>query len=310
MARVLGSSGSLTDLLLKVNDEFIRTLQNVVNFTKSYDERKRAVFQQAREEVENRLVEKQDEIEHTKLSLSDYQEGRAKLNAVRRVMARFQEVGIQNKLTQLSKELSIYEGNIESLVEQRAQILLFRLNRIDAILRDHKHLIYGAMGEERVIAELAKLPNDFFVINDYRRQFNPPIFNKNDDDRIYSVQIDHVVVGPTGIFLIETKNWSKESIQNEDFYSPVQQVKRAAFAMFVFLNNCVDTGYLNTLKNSWGARKISPKQVVVSINPVPHTDFQFVKVLNIENLNQHILVGRKVYEPHEAQAIAELLAQS
>jgi hypothetical protein len=41
--------------------------------------------------------------------------------------------------------------------------------------------------------------------------------------------------GPTGLFILETKNWSKQSIKNEDLFSPVQQVKRAAFALFVYL---------------------------------------------------------------------------
>jgi hypothetical protein len=40
-----------------------------------------------------------------------------------------------------------------------------------------------------------------------------------------SVQIDHLLVSPFGVFLIETKNWSDQSLNNLSLRSPVQQIK-------------------------------------------------------------------------------------
>ena len=60
----------------------------------------------------------------------------------------------------------------------------------------------GARGEEDVAFELAKLSDDFFVFND----FSPSKSCLLKPQR----NIDHIVVGPSGIFIIETKNWSAD----------------------------------------------------------------------------------------------------
>jgi len=52
----------------------------------------------------------------------------------------------------------------------------------------------GALGEYEVGAELERLPDDYLVFND----INTEEFGN----------FDHIVVGPKGIFAIETKNWS------------------------------------------------------------------------------------------------------
>jgi hypothetical protein len=52
----------------------------------------------------------------------------------------------------------------------------------------------GALGEYEVGAELELLPDDYLVFND----INTEEFGN----------FDHIVVGPKGIFAIETKNWS------------------------------------------------------------------------------------------------------
>ena len=53
----------------------------------------------------------------------------------------------------------------------------------------------GARGEERVASVLADLPAVYHVFHDFVG---------------FGVPVDHVVVGPTGVFAIETKNWQGE----------------------------------------------------------------------------------------------------
>jgi hypothetical protein len=52
----------------------------------------------------------------------------------------------------------------------------------------------GALGEYEVGAELERLPDDYLVFND----INTEEFGN----------FDHIVVGPKGIFAVETKNWT------------------------------------------------------------------------------------------------------
>lgn len=57
----------------------------------------------------------------------------------------------------------------------------------------------GAAGEEIVARELARLPAGFHVFHSLDMGGGLLMWRRGD--------IDHVVVGPTGVFAIETKNW-------------------------------------------------------------------------------------------------------
>lgn len=60
-------------------------------------------------------------------------------------------------------------------------------------LRRVERYFKGARGEEKVAGILRRLPSDYHVFNDYV---------------VGHSHIDHVVVGPPGVFAVETKNWS------------------------------------------------------------------------------------------------------
>jgi hypothetical protein len=65
--------------------------------------------------------------------------------------------------------------------------------RIDAIERERHAWRKGAIGEAAVEESLSHLPDDFVVVNDVSKRLG---------------NIDHVVIGPTGIYVLDTKNWS------------------------------------------------------------------------------------------------------
>jgi hypothetical protein len=86
----------------------------------------------------------------------------------------------------------------------------------------------GARGEESVAHELAFLPAGYDV-------FHAPAFNGH-----ARVSCDHVVVGPTGVFAIETKSWSGFIVirdgqilydNREPDRPPIDQVKSAVTAL-------------------------------------------------------------------------------
>jgi len=75
-------------------------------------------------------------------------------------------------------------------------VLLARfMNRARAQLENY---LEGARGEERVSYHLAALPGDFLVFN----SLHPGRASGHGTG-----DIDHVVVGPTGVFAVETKSW-------------------------------------------------------------------------------------------------------
>jgi hypothetical protein len=65
--------------------------------------------------------------------------------------------------------------------------------KIDALDRERLSWRKGAVGEALVALTLAELPNEFVVVHDVSQRFG---------------NIDHVVIGPTGVYVIDTKNWT------------------------------------------------------------------------------------------------------
>lgn len=95
--------------------------------------------------------------------------------------------------------------------------------------------IKGAEGEEQIARRLSFLPASYSVFNDFQLDETGPSF-------------DHIVVGPAGVFVIETKNWSGEiSFENGQVLCngkpphrpPIRQVKEAVAAL---LDHLSDTG--------------------------------------------------------------------
>ena len=62
-------------------------------------------------------------------------------------------------------------------------------------LRRVERFFKGARGEEKVAGVLARLPDGYHVFNDFKAG---------------NAHVDHVVLGPTGVFSVETKCWAGE----------------------------------------------------------------------------------------------------
>lgn len=76
-------------------------------------------------------------------------------------------------------------------------LLLIFIDRIvsrkmDAYETERENYLKGATGEHRVAQTINDLPDGFFVIHDLAKPFG---------------NLDHVVIGSTGVFVLETKNW-------------------------------------------------------------------------------------------------------
>ena len=175
------------------------------------------------------------------------------------------------------------------------------------IIDEVKNSIYGALGEHKVVKELQNLPDENILINDFALTFHPAIYNRQENDYIKSIQIDHVLVTPSGIFLIETKNWSEKSLSNLDLRSPVQQVKRTSFAIFKILTGDIANNRVKLNQHHWGDRKIPIRNIIVLINSKPIEEFQYVKVLTLSELLSYIRYFKPMFTTMETQAISNYL---
>jgi hypothetical protein len=192
-------------------------------------------------------------------------------------------------------------------VEQSSKASLSEIERKKSVIDNLSSFIYGALGEQKVVKTLEVLSDEYFLINDFEVSFSPAIYNRQENEYIKSIQIDHLLVAPSGIFLIETKNWSEKSLENLSLRSPVQQIKRTSFVLFKLLNNEMRNSHLRLEKHHWGDKKISIKNLIVLTTTKPKEEFQYVKILTLNELLGYINYFKPTFSSIETQRIAEFL---
>ncbi len=181
-----------------------------------------------------------------------------------------------------------YETNRQHLIVQRSKSKIENLEYTCKVIESLKNTIAGAIGENLVVKEIEKLSDDYVLINDFNLGFSPHIFYKRNNERIYSIQIDHLLISRAGIFILETKNWSKTSVNSFDLRSPIEQIIRSNYALYVYLSENI---ILN--EHHWGEQKVSIRNVIVMINNKPRADFKYVNVKLLQELNDYI----RYFEP-------------
>jgi uncharacterized protein len=243
--------------------------------------------------------------------------GFLKISSLSRKASRLErnlEKTVKNRTDGAGKTVAKLEVDLESLIKnrrtlasQRSEKALQDLNHTKEVIDGLYTLVAGAIGESSVVNTLRQLSDDHYLINDFSVEFDPPILNKKEGDRIFSVQIDHLLISKSGIFLLETKNWSKASVQNLELRSPVEQIKRTSFALFVMLNGDAASRDLRLAHHHWGAKKIPIRNVIVMINEKPREEFKYVKVLSLDELIGYIQYFDQTLDGDEVRGIFEYL---
>ncbi|MCG9792998.1 nuclease-related domain-containing protein [Flavobacterium algicola] len=212
---------------------------------------------------------------------------------------KFKKVLQQKKIRQ-----EFLNDNFEQALKISSFIDLQHLIKKRNTIEELNNYIYGAIGEKKVEIELSKLSDDYILINDFTYTFHPALYSSKVGEYIKTVQIDHILVSASGVFLIETKNWSEKSLKNSDFRSPVQQIIRANYALYNILER-------SNLKNhQWGNLKIPIKNIVTFINQRPLEQFQYVKILSVNELLKYITYNPPCFSQEEVQNITNYLLEN
>ncbi len=266
------------------------------------------------------------EIEYLKATLN-LLSTESERNCITKLIGYFRAGSMKRKIKRLEKELPskihqsvcqsehLLQENIkrneyittrfQEAVREHCSVELNILDRKKAVIDECNSVIYGAIGEQKVVKELEKLPDDYILINDFRLLLNPPVYNRSENEYIKSAQIDHLLIGPSGLYLIETKNWSEASLNSLNLRSPVAQLRRSSFALFTVMNKYASGFSLE--KHHWGKRKVVIKNLLVLINKKPQEEFQYVKVLTLDQLIGYIRYFPPIYTKNETEDMANQL---
>lgn len=181
------------------------------------------------------------------------------------------------------------KDNKTNEIEKRIKSLHNKIESIAKIKNSPEY--HGAIGELAAIKNLDDLPDDYFLLNDVFLELSEYI--RFDNSYLKSAQIDHVVIGPTGVYVIETKNWSAEFVQqnfSEGNFTPYDQVRRGNYLVYKYLNGSTK---IKSIIAIHGAR-IPPSE-------------EYARVMRSNELSHHILKGNNAFSPEGVNEIAELL---
>jgi len=205
----------------------------------------------------------------------------------------------------IEKRIDNAENNTETLIAQRLASQIREKQIIDRALKSNQTWLSGARGEREVERTLAELPDTFVVINDVNLRLDPPLMSN--EGRRFHCQADHVVIGPSGVFNVETKNWSHKSIRNLDLRSPVEQVRLTGKALYRDINWAIRDGDIRVANHHWGDKSVRVRNILAMVGALPNTEFQYVKMLPVNRLRGYL----EYFEPglgrDEVDSIADWL---
>lgn len=192
----------------------------------------------------------------------------------------------QNMLT---KKLQYSKTNYNALIDQQIRPYLLAQQCLNA----NKEVVIGAVGEESVIQCLQRLPDTFHLLNDITLALSRSVFWKKGKEYVRTAQIDHILIGPTGLFLIETKNWSQNTFINAE-RSPHFQIDRAAFVFYLMMNS--------NFKN-----RIKPRSLVVTLHRMPYTKYPYVDQITVSELYAYIYNRKMILNPEDVRELVEII---
>jgi hypothetical protein len=188
-------------------------------------------------------------------------------------------------------------------VESMEEIYEFYMKKIPSEDKKHKQvqkmlevntsILIGAIGEEKVINTLRKLPDSYYVLNEIQIKLSRSVLWKKYIEYIRSAQIDHIVIGPTGIFLIETKNWLEMNISSVH-NSPHKQIDKAGALFWIAQNQRFENPYKSY-------------NLVVTLNSLPKFYYQQVYQLSLEELTKFILTRNLALSQKQIEKIKNWL---
>ncbi|MCK9573754.1 MAG: nuclease-related domain-containing protein [Candidatus Paceibacterota bacterium] len=212
-----------------------------------------------------------------------------------------------SSMSSMIDNINFKKNNIESITLERTRPEIEKIKRAAIYLKEKEKLLSGAIGEQRAVEELKGLPDTYKVINDFQLEIHPPLHKKDENgkvDHICTIQIDHIVIGPPGVFIIETKNWGRDSMENPNLFSPVAQLRRSSYALFIYLQNL----HLQTFVSNWGKQKISLKNILLTMDSKPDTEYQHIKILTLSEVIGYINYFRPVFYENQVKEISDRLS--
>jgi hypothetical protein len=219
MAILIGSSGAGDDLIRRLHDEGVSrsctTIRQVM-------ERREAINQAIEHERmrQNELIERE-------------MNGLRARAARRRVFDMILFFNKSHKGEEYRRRLAHLKNNREAIIANHLLSLYREKDVLDSVTREYRSELKGYYGELLVMDSLKQLSDDNYVISDVR--ITRESGHRFDGRMLKSARVDHIVVGPKGVYCIETKHWNSLKNKDTDKPSPGEQARRSSHLLYKYL---------------------------------------------------------------------------
>lgn len=151
----------------------------------------------------------------------------------RSVLARKDKITavLHNDLLLRRQKQEYNRQNRTQIVAERHQKYADQVAFVEQVLSSPE--LAGAEAELDVLAYLRELPDSYHVHCDMKLEAHRDI--RFAGDYLQSAQIDYFVVGPSGVFILEVKRWSRQFIAQKQYFDPYLQVGRASYLCYDLL---------------------------------------------------------------------------
>ena len=126
-----------------------------------------------------------------------------------------------------------------------------------------------------VFVELNRLPTTYYIFSDILLSLYRPVKYKKSQESVKFCQIDFLVVGPTGIFVIEAKEWSQK-ILKEASCLPLKETDKAGLIFYIRIVNKFH-------------KKFPIYNVAVMLQKVTKVSYEYVRHLTLRELYWFII---------------------
>ena len=282
---------NFSEILESSTAEERQKLNSIIAGLKNDESNLRKRLEEKKSALKQSLLKEKAELMDTPLS----SKGRRRIKEIDKTIEKKLDKPFKNDIKlikQTEKKHILREKNLEKAVEKKVS----QLHKAREIIEKNQQYFAAALGETAVIKELRKLPETYYILNEVELSFFRSIRWKKYGEYVKSCKIDHVVVGPTGIFLIETKNGSLQTMQTEKT-TPHKQIQRAGYILFI------------QMMDQFG-KKYPLYQIIATFKQLPEMPYDYVTQLTIEELVDHILGRDGRLDPSDVLAIVEWLRSS
>lgn len=199
---------------------------------------------------------------------------------------------LNGQIMRSQNEKQYHFSNREKLLSDMVGVDGLRLNKALEIVTSP--VVYGGIAEDTVLEKLKNgLSADFFVYPDIT--LNYPISIFFDGNYLKSAQIDFLVLGPTGVYVLEVKNWSRKFTESHKYFDPFEQVSRAGYLCYRLLDDSdLKTKVRQVIVTNSKLPNPQNRNFVATVSPdsiVPYIRTQSIKMdkPTIEKIHQYFL---------------------